>query len=149
MSKIEVVGGCYHEVVIEPAERRLCGSGMRAAALLNSLGQISLLHTLIDDESRAELEGVAAGYGVEIDTETRRTAIEFRYSTPLAVPSQSVAPTSGVAPSVDCDAAVAFGMVEGAWRIRAAMAVVDPQHSTLELSGLTQSAVGRLTLILN
>jgi nucleoside 2-deoxyribosyltransferase len=40
-------------------------------------------------------------------------------------------------------------MVEGAWQMHAAMAVVDPQHSTFEFSGLAQSTASRLALILN
>lgn len=150
MTEIAVVGGCYHEFVRYPSTYRMLGSGMRAGSVLSSLGHRATLHTLADDGSEAEVRGAAASLDLQVELAPRPTDICFTYTTPLSVPSCSIQ-LGAVHPAVEvtADAVVAFGMVEGPWRVRATQLVVDPQHSPLELCGLNASSHERLALVLN
>lgn len=149
--ELRVIGGAYRERISEPAANRLLGSGVRAAATLVSLGGANVqLVTRIDAESAEELAAVAHGFGFgEVHTE-RATPISFNYGTAIDIPTQSQQREVSSAPMDSSgDWAVAFGMVEGPWNLRAKCAVVDPQHARLDECGLAQSEIERLALILN
>jgi hypothetical protein len=83
---VTVVGGTYHEQVTEPESHRLAGPGMRAAALLVSMGHSVDLHTYVDEATTDEAIAVANALGVTLMTAPRSKPIRFSYATPLAHP---------------------------------------------------------------
>lgn len=149
MSPLTVVGGCYRERVVDPWRSVLCGSGLRAAAVIEGLGHSAQLFTRLDEESTLEAQAIAATYGVNLTWWDRPTPIEFTYRTALARPSQTIPPKITAPITLTCDNCIAFGMTEGPWVIHAEKAVVDLQHSDLTSSGLTNSEIDHLALIVN
>lgn len=143
-----VVGGTYHEYCVEPESRNLAGSGMRAAALLASLGHQVTLRTYVDQATAAEATAVANGTEVTLMAENRRAQIRFTYATPLAHP---IATGFGDEPTLDADGdfVVAFGLFEGRSSIRATRLVVDPQHHRLIDSGVAAGQADHVAVVLN
>ena len=147
-----VVGGVYLERCVEPFWDDVYGSGGRAAAGLAGVDNLRLLTY----RATPLLDGVAnleAAFGLRIEGPEVPQSITFDYVHSLADPKIEPRPDAIriVAPieAVD-DVVLRFGMLEGTARVKADMAVYDPQ-SAFDPRPFAEngSSAGRLALILN
>lgn len=144
---VTVVGGTYHEWSIDPASRRLWGSGLRAARLLAALGADARLVTCIDEGTRPELDALAALHGLAVDARSRDRAVRYVYDTPVH-PAVRQGDATAEPITVADEIVLGFGMAETTWSVTASRAVVDPQHSPVgEVLGATTA--DHLALVLN
>lgn len=143
-----VVGGTYRELCAEPAIDSLYGSGVRAAAILASLGHQVEFQTCVDDASRAEAESVRVSLGItQAVVADRAGAVTFSYATPVSTAAWS--PTPAAAPlAVVADVIVAFGMIETTWAATGDCVVIDPQHGDLKAM-LDSTSAGTVAVVLN
>lgn len=148
-----VVGGTYWEHVATPADRRLRGSGLRAAMVLRRLGV--RLVTAVDDGGRENAEFAAGSFSLDVEWLGRTSPIGFNYFTPLSAPliDGREARLVGAPGQVADDVVLVFGMLEapiGAIPVSTETLVVDPQRprdaTRLDLSDLKY---GRLAVVAN
>lgn len=128
---IHVVGGTYLENCREPHWFELFGSGLRAALTLDCLQIPTQLTTLVGADQMSVLHAKANS----VDIATRETAatIVFEYLHALSKPA--TAPETllrefirnPIQIEITGDKVVRFGLVEGAAKVKAKMAVYDPQ----------------------
>lgn len=139
-----VVGGLYEERCAIPWDRRLRGSGLRAAASLSGVADDVHLLSAIEADVRAVAETVANGLGVPLQLVERSERVRFNYFTPLSAPliDGSMSCVEGQIGGED-DVALVFGMVEAplsAITVNARRLIVDPQQPRdlleLDLKGL-------------
>ncbi len=144
---VSVVGGTYRELCTDPRMNALRGSGLRAAALLSSLGHQTLLHTCIEPAAQEEMTALADAFNIGLAEHPRSDQVSFSYDTPVS-PAQWRHPGSSVALTVRESRVVAFGMVDATWVIEADSVVLDPQHGDLAalLAAIDASSVA---LVLN
>lgn len=143
-----VVGGTYRELCADPVTESLYGSGVRASAILASLGHQVEFHTCVDQASRAEAESLRASLGItEAVVADRAEAVTFSYATPVSPAAWS--PTPAAEPlEVAADVIVAFGMIETTWAINGKRVVIDPQHGDLK-SMLDSTSSSTVAVVLN
>ena len=125
--KVTVVGGTYRELCIDPCVKALRGSGLRAAALLSSLGHQTQLRTCIDPAAQDEITALADAFEINLVQHPRSDEVSFTYETPVS-PARWRHPDNPVALNVHEPRVVAFGMVDATWTIQADSVVLDPQH---------------------
>ena len=82
-----VVGGSYSEGCIRPSDRRLRGSGLRAAIALRDVVPDLVLHTSLSDGESVEFEAVTGAFGLTSEVVARDTVMTFSYFTPLSPPA--------------------------------------------------------------
>jgi sugar/nucleoside kinase (ribokinase family) len=142
-----VVGGTYLERCVTPDRNVVAGSGMRAAAILRGADPDLQLVSAVSDLDRDAYESAANAYGVDVSWLDRTSPIAFDYFTPLSTPAITGrnARIRADPEHVNSEAALAFGMIEGAPPLRARRAVFDPQQprelAGLELGGITAESV--------
>ena len=146
--QITVVGGTYRETCLDPKIDALRGSGIRAAAILASLGQSCSFLTCVDDLTLGEARAMAHAFGYTLDPIRRSAPMGFAYETPI-----STARWTYHAEIVELTASaanvLAFGMVDADWSITADQLVLDPQHGDL-LAMLDSTEVSReVAVVLN
>lgn len=147
-----VVGGVYLERCVEPYWDDVYGSGGRAAAALGDVPGLRLLTY----RATPLLDGLAnleAAFGLVIEGPEVRQPISFDYVHSLAVPRIEPRPDAIRAlPAIEAidDVVLRFGMLEGTARVKADVAVYDPQ-SAFDPRPFAEngSSAGRLALILN
>jgi nucleoside 2-deoxyribosyltransferase len=143
-----VVGGTYRETCLEPKVDALRGSGMRAAAILTSLGRSCSFVTCVDDAAQGEAIAMAHVFGYTLKSTKRSAPVSFDYDTPVSTARWSYH-GEPVALSAEAENSVAFGMVDADWRITADRLVLDPQHGDL-FAMLDATEVGQgLAVVLN
>lgn len=144
-----VVGGTYHEVCMDPAVNALRGSGLRAAALLASLGRSVSFTTCIDANTSDEANAMFDCFQVDATSHPRPSAVAFRYETPISTAQWDYAAGRQLLQETGTDV-VAFGMVDADWTIAADRLVLDPQHGPLDalLSAITVVS-GEVAVVLN
>lgn len=144
---VAVVGGAYREVCLEPKSASLRGSGLRAAALLRSLGANTTLHTCVDEAAKAEFEAGLHTFAIEARAQPRSSEIVFTYETPVSPARWSY---RGVRNEIVAKAArlVAFGMIDATWSVEGDAVVIDPQHGDL-LGMLTSTRASSIAVVLN
>lgn len=150
---MKVVGGTYWERVASPDDRRLRGSGLRAAAALRAIG-VDLV-SAIEPGGRAAAETVAGTFGLDVTWLERSSHVAFSYFTPLAAPLIDGRESRVVAAgdSVVDDVVLVFGMLEapiGSIAVTADTLVIDPQRprdtTRLDLANLQHR---RLAVVAN
>lgn len=147
---MKVLGGAYRETCEVPESDEVMGSGLRAAGAV-AAAATPTLHTAVDDALQADVEAVAGGLHVRLDSVERDQPVGFRYFTPLSNPTIDGPGATAEALRVEGDAVLAFGMVEGGVRsVGCSRLVVDPQRPR-DLSGLDLSPYryGQLALVCN
>lgn len=127
---LTVVGGSYREACVEPRKDDLRGSGVRAAAILASLGTSCSFVTCIDRESIDELQALSHAFSFELKHHERAGTVQFEYETPISKP-RWLAPQTPIEFDISATNVVAFGMLDANWLISAEQVVLDPQHSDL------------------
>jgi nucleoside 2-deoxyribosyltransferase len=145
--RIDVVGGTYRELCTDPRLNALRGSGLRAAALMSSLGHRTRLHTCIEPVAQNEMTALAYAFDISLARHPRSEEVSFIYDTPVS-PAQWRHPGASVAITVHEPRVVAFGMVDATWTIRADSVVLDPQHGDLSALLATIDA-SSVALVLN
>ena len=144
---VSVVGGTYRETCVEPKVDALRGSGLRASALLGSLGRSVTFHTCVDALSEAEASALFHAFRVEPHVRPRSTPMTFAYDTPVS-PARWGYREPPVSLEVAGSRVVAFGMVDAIWSIAGERVVLDPQHGDLDAMMAAVQA-GSIALVLN
>lgn len=147
------VGGTYLEQCREPHWDELFGSGLRAATKLASLECAVRFCTYVGASQAATLQASAEPWNIDANLTEVRDTLTFRYTHALATP-HVLPPIHLVRPAapieVDGDVVLRFGMLEGDARVRAGIAVYDPQ-SAFSPGRFAEngSSADRLALVLN
>lgn len=143
-----VVGGTYEESCREPAFSALLGSGLRAAACLVALDPGVRFLSAVDPGSLVVAQATAAGLGLSAPSWVERSSrVHFAYDTPLSSPRLIGGGAQLTEPlSVDGEALLVFGMVEGVASVAADSLVVDPQHD-IGVDALAAYRPRRLALV--
>lgn len=148
-SPVLVVGGTYREMCMEPAINALRGSGLRAAALLASLGRTVSFTTCIDANTSDEANAMFDCFRVEATTHPRPSAMSFWYQTPVSTAQWHYAAERQLVQETGADV-VGFGMVDADWKITAGRLVLDPQHGPLDaLLRAATVTTGDIAVVLN
>lgn len=134
---------------MEPAINELRGSGLRAAALLASLGRGVSFSTCVDARAWAEAAAMFDCFGVEATVQERPGEMEFWYETPVSKARWRY-DEEHQRLSAAGRHTVAFGMIDADWRISTDRLVLDPQHAPLdELLGAASVNSGDIAVVLN
>jgi nucleoside 2-deoxyribosyltransferase len=150
---ITVTGGLYAERCVEPRWDDVYGSGGRAAAALSAANPDVRLVTY-RASSLADAEGsLKAAYGIQIDGPAVEQEIAFDYFHSLATPIITPRPdaiTRYDSLTVEDEIVLRFGMLEGTAKVRAKIAVYDPQSAfDPRPFGENESKADHVALILN
>lgn len=126
---MHIAGGLYHELCEVPEFNTIHGSGGRAAVALSALSPGSTLHTYISPATMQAV-GHLKGLGLRVRGNTASQAIAFSYFHPLSTPH--IAPSlhtieQNAALSVEGDAVLRFGLLEGEAIVDGQRVVYDPQ----------------------
>ncbi len=148
-----VVGGVYVERCVEPHWDDVYGSGGRAAAALSAAAPGIRLFTYRAHPLEDAFESLGTAYGVVIEGPKVLEEVAFDYFHPLAVPRITPRPDAISRHEdlvVEDDIVLRFGMLEGSARVKAGIAVYDPQ-SAFDPRPFSEngSTADRLALILN
>jgi hypothetical protein len=147
-----VVGGSYAEGCIRPADRRLRGSGLRAAIALRGIVPDLVLLTSVSESESVEFEAVTGAFGLDARAVPRDSPVTFNYFTPLSPPSIDGIEARLLAPITAIDEVVLrFGMLEHDQRVKASCAtlIIDPQGETRALPSGGGARPGRLAIVAN
>lgn len=147
---MRVLGGAYREICEVPNSEVVAGSGLRAAGAV-AAATTPTLHTAVDDALRIDVETVAGGLRVHLDSVARDQSVGFRYFTPMSNPTIDGPGAVAETMRVEDESVLAFGMVEdGVRSVTCGRLVVDPQRprdlTGLDLGGFTYD---RLALVCN
>ncbi|KRF21037.1 hypothetical protein ASG90_01065 [Nocardioides sp. Soil797] len=133
---------------MEPKIDAVRGSGLRAAALLTSLGNSTTFHTCIDRASKETGAALFDAFGLrDVELADRPDPVTFRYDTPVSAARWGFA---GEIDTIRVSAAwiVAFGMIDATWVVDGGLVVLDPQHG--DLSALLASVTAQsIAVVLN
>jgi len=146
-----VVGGAYSEVCARPLDRRLRGSGLRAAIALRTVEPQTELITAISDDETDELSAVAGAFGLHVTPHPRNRPITFSYFTPVSPPAIDGVGSRVLTPvQAAADTVLRFGLIEQVEEISidCQTLVVDPQgdNGPLPLEGARYK---RLAIVAN
>lgn len=151
---IHVVGGTYLENCREPHWFELFGSGLRAALTLTRLQTSVRLTTFVGANQKEVF--LAKAEGIEVTPRDIPRAVAFEYLHPLSNPV--IAPDAVVREmirqpvqlEVDDDKVIRFGLIEGSAKVKARLAVYDPQSpGDPEPFGGNGSVADRLAVVAN
>lgn len=147
---MRVLGGAYREICEVPNSDVVAGSGLRAAGAV-AAATTPTLHTAVDDALRIDVETVAGGLRVRLDSVNRDQPVGFHYFTPMSNPTIDGPGAVAETIRLEDESVLAFGMVESGVRsVSCDRLVVDPQRprdlTGLDLSGFT---FDRLALVCN
>ena len=150
---MKIIGGTYFERVQSPDYYELYGSGLRAAAWLSGVDDISLA-TVCYADSLSLARQKSALYGFRLDEVPWRgsRAPVFRYETPLtgATYYEDFEKRLSELPEFFDDVVLQFGMLEGHGKVHGRRVVYDPQ-SPCAPEGFYESgsSATELVMILN
>jgi len=131
-----VIGGSYSEGCTRPADRRLRGSGLRAAIALRRVSPDVLLQTSVSESEAPELDAVTGAFGIKAQVVPRDSPVTFNYFTPLSPPAIDGMDARLLGPiSASDDVVLRFGMLERDQQVDLSCAtlVLDPQGETRAL----------------
>lgn len=125
---MKVAGGVYREICERPYWDRIFGSGLRGAAAISTLSPGSELHCYVPDTWRDDVFASAQSFRLNLVEHRSLDEISFRYFHPLSRVMIDP-PTSAPCPTFDVsgDVVLRFGFLEGDAKVRAKVAVYDPQ----------------------
>lgn len=126
-----VAGGSYVERCKYPSWERLFGSGIRSALALQKLSPSCVLHTYAPSTYRQDVEATLGGAVVIFDPheDVKRREMVFEWLHPFELvswPDPPEKPYPSI--SIESDAVLRFGMIEGSAKVKASRAVYDPQN---------------------
>lgn len=143
-----IVGGIYREKVSYPGKNDLFGSGLKAACAISGHAENLVLHSLISEEDRREVECIVNTFHIEPHFSVRKKTIEFHYFTPIAPPSVSKHDEKYNLAVTEKNVLV-FGMLEANVKVEAQKLVYDPQSPTDTSIDLNNIKAEELILVLN
>lgn len=146
-----VVGGSYSEGCIRPADRRLRGSGLRAAIALRRVVPNIVLQTSVSEGEALEFDAVTGAFGIESHVVRRDSPVTFNYFTPLSPPAIDGMDARLLGPIRAADEIVLrFGMLERDQQVEVSCAtlVLDPQGETRALP-IGEARHARLAIVAN
>lgn len=148
---MKIAGGTYREICQHPQWDALFGSGLRAAAALSNLSSGSELHTYGPEGWREDITASAGAFRLEAVVHHSSDEITFHYFHPLSrVVIQPRLRQSAAAFTVEGDAVLRFGFLEGDAIVHAGVAVYDPQTGVASPRFRDNgSTVDRLAVVLN
>jgi nucleoside 2-deoxyribosyltransferase len=127
---LDISGGAYFEVCVEPESNELFGSGLRAAAAVSGISKGVRLHTYVSERDRNNLLANAAGFGVQLLTHAIPKSVRFHYLHGLGTPEISP-PVHMIQPAnpilVNAINVLRFGFLEGEAVVSGTRVVYDPQ----------------------
>jgi len=125
---VTIVGGTYSEFCFDPYWNELYGSGLRGAAAISGLTDVTLYTYISKDQKRA-LEIIANAFGIKLFTSANTVTGSFIYQQPLAQPIIEADKRSAVTSplNVTADVIMRYGMLEGDAITTSEYAVYDPQ----------------------
>ncbi len=136
---------------MRPADRRLRGSGLRAAIALRRIVPDLVFHTSLSESETVDFGAVIGAFGIEAEVAPRDSPVTFNYFTPLSPPAIDGMGARLLAPiAATDDVVLRFGMLERDQQINLSCAtlIVDPQGETRALpSG--ESRPERLAIVAN
>ena len=151
---LDIIGGSYHEICIDPNWDELYGSGFRAAIGLSNKGTSIRFHTYADPPTKETIELIAGQLNFETNIQPIDRSVQFVYPHPLAnpyfTPEQSV--FSDITPlSVETiSRGLCYGMIEGNAIVKGDRIVYDPQRPLLPVPFKQNgSQANELVFILN
>lgn len=130
--KVDVVGGVYIELCLQPRWDQLYGSAGRAARALSTTSAAVTLHTYTDQQNHRLLVALAKSWNVALVVSSVATATSFRYVHPLSVPT--IVPAPYVRPlasplRIAGNVVLRFGILEGDAVVNGDRVVYDPQSA--------------------
>jgi hypothetical protein len=150
---LAIIGGTYAETCQWPHWAEVFGSGLRAACALSGRRAHVELYTYASSKHRAYLEGLGASLGFTAQAETSPGTFAFGYQHSLARPSFSVSDKSvyELPPlSVEAEAILAYGMLEGQPVFDGDRVVFDPQSpEDATLFNTNESFAAHLAIVAN
>lgn len=146
-----VVGGSYSEGCIRPNDRRLRGSGLRAAIALRRVVPDVLLETSVSESETVDFGAVTGAFGINAHVVPRDSPVTFNYFTPLSPPAIDGMDARLLGPiSAADDVVLRFGMLERDQQVDVSCAtlVLDPQGETRALP-IGEPRYERLAIVAN
>ena len=128
-----VIGGSYSEGCMRPNDRRLRGSGLRAALALRRIVPGVVLQTSVSESERLEFDAVTGAFGINAHVVPRDSPVTFNYFTPLSPPAIDGMDARLLGPiSAADDVVLRFGMVERDQQVDVSCGtlILDPQGET-------------------
>ncbi|WP_316758579.1 PfkB family carbohydrate kinase [Pedobacter aquatilis] len=148
MADLDIIGGTYLEICIDPVYKELFGSGLRAAIALSNYSSAIRFHTGIGSDDEELLRYKSSLFGFEVSIIDQPNTINFIYEHPLRQPEAHYLPEQNQ--SIDLgqlDKVLYYGMIETDIKVNAEMMVYDPQNQIpFHRSGATAK---KFALILN
>lgn len=150
---MNVVGGLYRELCETPKWDAVFGSGGRAAAALAGVSSAIRLYTYVAPGPSTVAADALRCAGVWVEALPRATEIAFSYLHPLSTPH--LEPPAAEIPqspalSVQGEAVLRFGFLEGDAIVNAERAVFDPQTAGRSASFRANgSRASHLALVMN
>jgi nucleoside 2-deoxyribosyltransferase len=147
--KLDIVGGTYFEVCIEPKkERDLFGSGYRAAAALSAKGFDIELHSCISQAQVAIATSIAEAYGFILQPTITEKTVIFGYYHPLSIPECINLNEQVITlPTIKRECILYYGLVEAKAVVHGNYLVYDPQNQIPFSS--TGSTANHLAMVMN
>jgi nucleoside 2-deoxyribosyltransferase len=124
---IDIIGGSYREVCIDPVWREIYGSGLRAAHALSEFGIDIRLFTCIGEENYEELKAIANSIKVQLLPIICKESFTFLYEYPLASPTFHLPSKLEVFDDINSHDVLQFGLLEGSFIVNADRVIYDPQ----------------------
>jgi nucleoside 2-deoxyribosyltransferase len=127
---LKVAGGTYLEACHVPEWYNVYGSGARAACAASWLSSGVELHTFVGPDCEPDLQALCDTFAVALHIHRAPQTISFRYFHALSTPTVWPLVHTLGAPqtlSVNGDAILRFGMLEGAAQVDGLRVVYDPQ----------------------
>lgn len=150
---IDVVGGTYQEICIDPAWEQIYGSGLRASLVIKNLDSDChvVFHTIAEKEVNMHLEMHYPNITkVIVPAPSEATPVSFVYQNPIKPPVYYFNQVDYPRIEVKTENCVLFGMMEGMGRVDADYVVYDPQSPNAPIPFKeTGSRAIHLCLILN
>lgn len=151
---LDIIGGSYYELCIDPSWDELYGSGFRAAVGLSMKHEKLRFHTYADALTKEVLALIAAQLDIEINVQLIDKSIHFVYQHPLANPYfyPEKNEFSNLVPLKLKKIAhgLCFGMIEGNAIVDADRIIYDPQKPSHPVSFRENGSIAReLVYILN
>lgn len=150
---IDIVGGTYREICIDPAWEQIYGSGLRASLVIRNLDSECnvVFHTVAEKEVKMHLEMHYSNITKDIiPAPLVATPISFVYQNPIKPPVYYFSEIEYPRVEVKTENCILFGMMEGMGLIDADYIVYDPQSPNAPIPfSKTGSKANHLCLILN
>lgn len=130
---LQIAGGTYLERCQFPEWDEVYGSGLRAAAAVSGLGGSVKFHTFVSDDQDFALRARAHELGIEVSTAHIDHTVSFEYvhgfSVPVIGPPLHLLRSEPLARlTVEGDAVLRFGFIEGEAVVNGDRVVYDPQN---------------------